>query len=98
MCVCVCVRACVCVCMCVHVCVCACVCVRVCVHVCVCVCMCAHVCACVCALDLFHDPFPDHLIHMADSRNPSRTIHELTGHRKTVSYLEFISDSNIVSA
>lgn len=40
----------------------------------------------------------DHLIHMADYRYPSQTTHELTGHKKTVSYLEFLSDTDIVSA
>jgi WD40 repeat protein len=35
---------------------------------------------------------------MADYRYPSQTTHELTGHKKTVSYLEFLSDTDIVSA
>lgn len=40
----------------------------------------------------------DHLIHVADFRNPAETCRQLRGHKKTVSYLEFLDDSSIVSA
>ena len=50
---------------------------------------------------LLHSPFTlptDHLIHVADFRNPAETLRQLRGHKKTVSYLEFLDDSSIVSA
>ena len=40
----------------------------------------------------------DHLVHVADFRNPAETCRQLRGHKKTVSYLEFLDDTSIVSA
>lgn len=38
------------------------------------------------------------MVHVTDFRNPSETYLQLRGHRSTVTYLEFLDDSSIVSA
>ncbi|XP_048140707.1 E3 ubiquitin-protein ligase COP1-like isoform X2 [Rhodamnia argentea] len=40
----------------------------------------------------------DHNIHYYDSRNISRAVHKLKGHRKSVSHVEFSSSNNLISA
>ena len=45
-----------------------------------------------------HAVFPDHLVHVMDFRNSKESYSMLKGHKKTVSYLEFISNEELVSA
>ena len=40
----------------------------------------------------------DHSIHYVDMRKPQAQLQQLKGHRKAVSYVQFISDSEVVSA
>lgn len=40
----------------------------------------------------------DHNVHLYDLRNPARLLHVLQGHKKAVSYLRFMSETEIVSA
>ncbi|KAI4308403.1 hypothetical protein L6164_031483 [Bauhinia variegata] len=40
----------------------------------------------------------DHHIHYYDLRNISRPLHVFSGHRKTVSYVKFLSDNELASA
>lgn len=40
----------------------------------------------------------DHSIHYMDMRKPQVPLHQLKGHRKAVSYVHFISDTQVVSA
>ena len=40
----------------------------------------------------------DHSVHYRDLRNPTLPLHELKGHRKAVSYVQFMNQSEIVSA
>lgn len=40
----------------------------------------------------------DHSIHYMDMRMPQAPLHQLKGHRKAVSYVQFMSNSEVVSA
>lgn len=40
----------------------------------------------------------DHHIHYYDLRNISQPLHTFSGHRKAVSYVKFVSDSELASA
>ena len=47
----------------------------------------------------FFFPLPaDHAIHYIDLRNPGQQLFELKGHRKAVSYVHFISTTEVISA
>ena len=40
----------------------------------------------------------DHAIHYIDLRNPQQQLFELKGHRKAVSYVQFINTKEVISA
>lgn len=40
----------------------------------------------------------DHCVHLYDLRNTSRPVNVFRGHRKAVSYVKYVNESEVVSA
>lgn len=53
---------------------------------------------CVCMVTKALSLSSDHSIHYIDLRNPQQQLFELKGHRKAVSYVQFINNKEVISA